>query len=222
VALLKDELQRYAVEHIDLAPESDQLPPVSSIWVNGRGERSVVSVNTTRIEIPIVLVDRSKLEKASILMVDGHAMSSCQAWVEAARSHGVPVVFDGGSWKRGTERLLQTVDIAICSADFRPTGCRDEASTIDYLRSAGVEQIAITHGAAPIRIVAGELSGMIEVPRVEAVDTTGAGDIFHGAFCYFASAGCEFTEALREASKIAAESVRFHGTRQWMRTKTTR
>jgi sugar/nucleoside kinase (ribokinase family) len=218
VALLKNELQRYAVEHIDLAPESDGLPPVSSVWVNGRGERSVVSVNTTRSEIPVAHVVHSKLEKARILMVDGHVMSACQRWAEAARSNGVPVVFDGGSWKQGTEQLLQSVNIAICSADFRPPGCNDEASTIDYLRSAGVQQIAITHGADPIRVASGGFSGIVEVPRVEALDTTGAGDIFHGAFCYFAAAGREFTEALSEASKVAAESCRFHGTREWMRT----
>ena len=220
-ALLKDELQRYRVEHIDLAPGSDEPPAVSSIWVNGRGERSVVSVNTTLIEIPTPQVDQSKLEKARILMVDGHSMSACLAWAEAARPHGVPVVFDGGSWKPGTNELLRSIDTAICSADFRPPGCSDEASTIEYLQSAGVQHIAITHGANPIRIVAGSYTGMVAVPHVEAVDTTGAGDIFHGAFCYFASIGWQFADALNEASKVAAESCRFHGTREWMRARLT-
>lgn len=215
-ALLKDELQDYKIEHIDLTPESDEPPAVSSIWVNRRGERSVVSVNTTRIEIPTPQVDPSKLAKARILMVDGHSMSACQAWAEAARSRRVPVVFDGGSWKPGTERLLRSVDTAICSADFRPPGCRDEATSIAYLRSAGVQHIAITHGANPIRVVAGSFTGTVEVPHIEVVDTTGAGDIFHGAFCYFASVGHEFADALSEASEIAAESCRFQGTREWM------
>jgi sugar/nucleoside kinase (ribokinase family) len=218
VALLKDELQGYRVEHIDLTPESDEPPAVSSVWVNGRGERSVVSLNATQIEIPTPQVDPSNLEKARILMVDGHSMSACQAWAEAARTRRVPVVFDGGSWKPGTERLLRSVDIAICSADFRPPDCRDEATTIAYLRSAGVQHLAITHGANPIRVVAGSFTGTVEVPLIEVVDTTGAGDIFHGAFCYFACGGCEFVDALREASKVAAESCRFHGTRGWIQT----
>lgn len=218
-ALLRDELKRYKVEHIDLTPESDEPPAVSSVWVNGRGERSVVSVNTTRINIPTPQVDQSKLERTRILMVDGHSMSACQAWAEAARSRRVPVVFDGGSWKPGTEQLLRSVDTAICSADFRPPGCSDEVSTIEYLRSAGVQHIAITHGANPIRAVEDSFAGMVEVPHVEAVDTTGAGDIFHGAFCYFASIGCEFADALNEASKVAAESCRFHGTREWMKAR---
>jgi sugar/nucleoside kinase (ribokinase family) len=81
----------------------------------------------------------------------------------------------------------------------------------------GVQQIAITHGANPI--LADSYTGMVEVPHVDAVDTMGAGDIFHGAFCYFASVGYEFVKALREASEIAADSCRFHGTREWMQPK---
>ncbi len=218
VVLLKDELRLYAVEHIDLTPEWDEPPAVSSVWVDRRGQRSVVSVNTTRISIPTPQVDPSKLEKARILLVDGHSMSACQAWAEAARSHGVPVAFDGGSWKPGTEELLRIVDTAICAADFRPPDCTDEGSTIEYLRSAGVQQVAITHGADPIRFVADSSAGLVDVPEVAAADTAGAGDILHGAFCYFASVGCEFADALRQASKIAAESCRFQGTREWMET----
>ena len=56
----------------------------------------------------------------------------------------------------------------------------------------------------------------MKVPTVETVDTTGAGDIFHGAFCYFAASGSGFVGALAEAANIAAESCRFHGTREWM------
>jgi sugar/nucleoside kinase (ribokinase family) len=219
VALLKDELRLYAVDHIDLTPEWDEMPAVSSVWVNGRGERCVVSVNASQINIPTAQVDRSRLEKVRILMVDGHAMSACQAWAEAARSHGVPVVFDGGSWKPGTEELLRSIGTAICSADFRPPNCTDETSIIEYLRAAGVQRIAITHGAEPIRFVTESFGGFVDVARVEAVGKSGSGDILHGAFCYFASVGYDFVDALSEASKVAAESCRFHGTREWMQTK---
>ena len=210
-ALLKSELQRYQVEHIDLAPESDEPPAVSSVWVN-LGE-----YDSDRNPDP---AGRSvETGTARILMVDGHSMSACLAWASAARCRDTPVVFDGGSWKPGTEDLLRSVNTTICSADFRPPGCSDEASTIAYLRSAGVQQIAITHGANPIRVVAGSFTATVEVPHIEAVDTTGAGDIFHGAFCYFVCGGCEFVDVLRQASRVAAESCRFHGTREWMQAE---
>jgi sugar/nucleoside kinase (ribokinase family) len=215
-ALVKEELQRFAVRLIDLTPASEEPPPISSVWVNQLGQRSVVSVNRARLKIATPQVDRSTLRKAHILLVDGHNMEACQAWAAEARSQMIPVVFDGGSWKPGTEQLLKYVDTAICSADFSPPGCVDEDAVMHYLRAAGVRKVAITHGANPVRFAAGPTTGFFEVPQVDAIDTTGAGDIFHGAFCYYASAGDEFTEALRRAAELAAKSCRFAGTREWM------
>jgi sugar/nucleoside kinase (ribokinase family) len=214
--LVKDELRKYSIDLVDLAPQSELLPAISSVWVNQHGQRSVVSVNATRIDIPSPQVDHSLLQEASILLIDGHLMSACQAWAAAAHTHGIPVVFDGGSWKPGTDQLLNFVDIAICSADFFPPGCTSDDTVINYLQSAGVRQIAITHGATPVRFVDTSHSGLIEVPRIDAVDTTGAGDIFHGAFCFHTANGSSFVEALREAACIATASCQFHGTREWM------
>src|SRR4029077_2742910 len=129
-ALVADELRKYTVDLVDLAPQSELSPAISSIWVNQRGQRSVVSVNATRLEVPNPQVDQSLLREASTLLVDGHLMSACQIWATAARTLGIPVVFDGGSWKPGTDQLLNLVDIAICSADFSPPGCTTEDTVI--------------------------------------------------------------------------------------------
>ncbi len=215
-ALVGDECRRYGVELIDLAADSDELPPISSVWVNGSGERSVVSVNTTRASLPPFNANAALFEDVQVVMIDGHAMEAGQACARAARSAGIPVVFDGGSWKPGTDGLLSYVDIAICSADFLPPGCSSEEEVIGYLGKRGVARIAITHGADALRFVSAASRGSIDVPRVEAVDTMGAGDIFHGAFCFYAAKGYEFEEALKEAARIASESCRYRGTRRWM------
>lgn len=214
--LMKEELRHGAVSLIDLAPESEAPPPISSVWVNQRGQRSVVSVNATRLEIAAPQVDQSTLGEAGILLVDGHFMAACRAWAAAGRSQGVPVVFDGGSWKPGTELLLRSIDIAICSASFLPPGCTCEDAVMQYLLAAGVRQVAITRGPNPVRFADGLHAGFIEVPQVETVDTTGAGDIFHGAFCFHTAEGYGFEDALREAAGIAAVSCQFRGTRDWM------
>jgi sugar/nucleoside kinase (ribokinase family) len=214
--LIREECYRFGVELIDLTPESTAIPPISSVWVNSRGERSVVSVNTSRTEIPCPEVNVSALGDQRVLMVDGHAMAAAQAWSRAARTAGVPIVLDGGSWKPGTEDLLKKIDIAICSADFRPPGSSTEDDIIEALRSSGVAKIAITRGADPVRFASPLSSGYIDIPRVQPVDTTGAGDIFHGAFCFNISAGHGFEDALRESVRIASESCRYPGTRDWM------
>ncbi len=216
-ALIREELARYAVQLIDLNPAFDGVPPISSVCVDKTGNRNVVSANAAGISVASTQVDAELCRQARIVMVDGHYMQACQAWAAAARACGTPVVLDGGSWKSGTEELLKSIDTAICSADFLPPGCVTAGDVIRFLKQAGVTNIAITNGAAPILICAGESSATIPVPQVEAVDTSGAGDILHGAYCYYASRGLGFIAALTEAARVAAESCRYAGTREWMR-----
>lgn len=215
---IREECKQFGVALIDLVPGSHEPPPISSIWVDAQGHRSVVSANTTGRTIPNAVVDQLQLADAKILMVDGHAMQACQAWAATAKAYGISVVLDGGSWKPGTDALLKNIDTAICSADFLPPACAAERDVIRYLQAAGVHNIAITHGAAPIRYSTNSDAGTIEVPPIEAVDTSGAGDIFHGTFCFYQASGCEFADALRKAASIASESCRYRGTRQWMQT----
>jgi sugar/nucleoside kinase (ribokinase family) len=221
-ALIKEECRNFGIDLVDLSADSQEAPPISSVWVDAEGQRSVVSANTSGRTIPTARVDRAALDGVSILMVDGHAMQACQAWAEAARAPGRCVILDGGSWKSGTDVLSKSIDVAICSADFLPPGCSTDRDVIDYLHAAGVTEVAITHGADPIQFVCGTGSGAIEVPHVEAVDTTGAGDIFHGAFCSHYASGCDFERALRKAATIAAESCRYRGTRAWMQAEPRR
>lgn len=75
---------------------------------------------------------------------------------------------------------------------------------------------AITRGERPIIYDTPEGSGEIAIESVEAVDTLGAGDILHGAFCYYYAKGNQFVVALQQASRVATLSCRTFGTRTWM------
>ena len=216
-AVVREELKRYKVQLVDLNPEFEGLPALSSVTVDRHGNRNVVSANAIRVTIPAVKVDTSVCDSARVVMVDGHFIEACQAWAGAAKAHSKPVVLDGGSWKDGTEELLKSVHTAICSADFLPPGCASRDEVIKFLKSRGVANIAITDGPKAIHFVSGQSSGTIGVPKVEVVDTMGAGDIFHGAYCFYISIGRGFIESLAEATKVASESCRYAGTREWMK-----
>jgi sugar/nucleoside kinase (ribokinase family) len=215
--LVRDELQKYSVELVDLSPQFEGVPVLSSVSVNKSGSRNVVSANAVRVTTPSAVVDKNLSEQAGIVMVDGHYMQAAQAWAAAAKKRKTSVVLDGGSWKDGTEELLKSVHTAICSANFLPPACVSKDDVILYLKNAGVANIAITDGAEAIQFVSGQSSGTLRVPPVQVVDTMGAGDIFHGAYCYFASTGHGFIESLAEAAKIASESCQYAGTREWMK-----
>lgn len=215
-ALIREELTAHKVKALDLSPDRSDVPAISAVAVNASGQRNVISANASRISEYSDQVDLDLLNSASVLLVDGHLMTACIAWARAAREHRVAVVLDGGSWKPGTEMLLPHVETAICSSDFLPPGCSRPEGVFEFLTGRGVSKIAITAGSKPIRYTWEQGSGSVPVPKVPTVDTTGAGDIFHGACSYFLAAGVSFPDALAQAASIASNSCRFRGTRAWM------
>jgi len=216
--LIRKELREHSVRLVDLNPDFQGVPVISCVSIDKVGNRNVVSANANRVAAPPTDVDL-KVLRARVVLVDGHYMESCQAWARTAKSQGVPVVLDAGSWKDGTEKLLKCIDTVICSSDFLPPGCTKQSDVFDYLKTHGVDNIAMTRGMDPVLFSSGSSAGSLRVPRVKAIDTMGAGDVFHGAFCYYASIGREFDSALSEAVRIASESCRYRGPRAWAHSR---
>ena len=159
------------------------------------------------------------MQDIDIVLIDGHQMALGCAIAQKAKTENIPVVIDGGSWKPGFDKLLPFVDYAICSANFYPPDCHNSEEVFAYLNQIGIPHIAITHGEKPIQYLSHNLSQseikILDVPKIQAADTLGAGDIFHGAFCHYVLQET-FTTALEEAAKIAALSCQFFGSRRWM------
>ncbi|GIG61827.1 kinase [Longispora fulva] len=214
--LVRDDLTRHHVEVADLTPAEQAAPPTSSIIVSqSNASRTIVSLDATRTQAPAPTDPGALLGTAGIVLVDGHLVEPCSAIARAARATGTPVVFDGGRWKDTHAELLRHVDVAICSSRFAPPGAADAH---DFLLDLGVRFVATTNGEGPIRWSTPNDQGVIKPPSVVAVDTLGAGDIFHGAFCHYFAAGRDFLGALENAATVAAASCEQFGTRAWMVT----
>ncbi len=216
--LIREDLQKYQIEITDLDLTTTNPPPVSSIIVTqASGERAVVSINAVKTQANTEAIPADILQNIDIVLIDGHQMTVGIEIAQTAKANNIPVVVDGGSWKPGFDKLLPFVDYAICSANFHPPNCQTEEEVFNYLRQLGIPHIAITHGEKPVKYFIQEtgVSGLIDVPKTAAVDTLGAGDIFHGAFCHYVLRE-NFLDALTSAAKIAAFSCEFFGTRRWM------
>jgi sugar/nucleoside kinase (ribokinase family) len=208
------------VELIDLAPGNTDLPPLSSIiTTKSSGERAVVAYAPGMTALDGQDAPALDVAAFDILLLDSFQLPVSQGLARAAREQGLPVVLDGGSWKEGLDTLLPLVEIAICSADFHPPGSasgRAPQAVFEYLLARGVRQVAITRGEQSILYCDGDQTGEIPVPAIKVIDTLGAGDIFHGAFCYYFARRQAFAEALSQAAGVAARSCTSFGTRSWM------
>lgn len=213
--LIKGDLASYQIEIIDLNPTTENPPPVSSIIVSSTGERAVISINAVKNQANIQAISPDILQDIDIVLIDGHQMATGCEIAQKAKAENVPVVIDGGSWKPGFEKLLPFVDYAICSANFYPPNCHTTEEVFTYLNQIGIPHIAITNGEKPIQYLSQNKINFLDFPKIQAADTLGAGDIFHGAFCNYVLQET-FTTALEKSAKIAALSCQFFGTRRWM------
>ncbi len=216
-SFIESELRHYNVEFTDLSPLADQLPTVSSIVTTRGGQRTVITTASSLTKGTDETTFIAPLDDYDVVLVDGFNMETCCMIAAQAKQLGKPIVLDGGSWKDGMERLLPSIDIAICSEHFFSPDGGDEDSVMKYLARQGVRYRAITRGELPIIYSVPDGNGEIEIGHQMVVDTLGAGDILHGAFCYYYAVGYNFVPALLDASRIATLSCQTLGTRSWMK-----
>jgi sugar/nucleoside kinase (ribokinase family) len=221
-SIIKGEWGKYRIYHYDLSPEFADFPPLSSIMITkSTGARAIVSANASvfaEAETKLSPKCFEVISTSDIVMVDGHQMETALQLARYAREITKPVVFDGGSWKDGTDELLKYIDHAICSERFLPPGCKGSNDVISYLNDKGVPHIAITRGAEATLFYTRGNTGEISIPNIEyTIDTLGAGDILHGAYCYYFVSGYpDMVSALKKATHIASYSCKYFGTREWM------
>jgi sugar/nucleoside kinase (ribokinase family) len=227
--LVRADLAAQQVELKDLCSERIEPLPLSSILVTqSTGDRAVVSRNAANLQISAERVATTDLDNClnhiDIVLMDGHQLEVSLAISQRACLQNIPVVLDGGSWKPGLEKLLPLVDYAVCSANFLPPDCETSADGMQYLvqvldslnhKKAIPPSVAITRGEQSIQYVHQGQVGEVYVPKTQAIDTLGAGDVFHGAFCH-AILNTSFVSALQQASTVASLSCQSFGTRQWL------
>ena len=214
--LFYEDFDRCNITHFDLYPDMDRLPVIASVITSkNNGDRNIFTHNPSfediRINAPSILDNY----KPNLLMIDGFYPQVSIPLAKEAKKRNIPVVFDGGSWKPYLDDLLEFVDFAICSANFIPPGCANFQQVFHYLKAKNITNSAITRGYESILFCDTIETGEIPVKPINAVDTLGAGDFFHGAFCYYLLNEKSFKKALGLASVIASKTCEFSGTREW-------
>ncbi len=162
-------------------------------------------------------LDLPMLMHAKILHVDGHMLEAAMYAAQKVHEAGGKVSYDAGGTYPGVEELLPMADYLIPSEEFarKMTGAdaAEEAAEILY-RCFRPEVLVITEGKKGGILLDGQGLRRYESYPVEAVDTNGCGDTFHGAFAAAKIYGMDNDRACRYASAAAAMKCMRLGARE--------
>ena len=160
-------------------PTSSSTAPPASARCSGRGPSACASIPRE--------ITPDQILCARLLHIDGHDTPAVAHAARIAHGAGIPVTVDVDTIYHGFDRVLPHVDYLIASSEFPAqwTNERDPLRALELIQQEyGMRVAAMTlgaHGALAL-----ENGRFLYSPAfvVNCVDTTGAGDVFHGAFCY--------------------------------------
>ena len=159
---------------------------------------------------------------ARLLHIDGHDTALVARAAAIARRHSIPVTVDVDTIYKGFEDVLPNVDYLITSSEFpeRWTGVADPLQALTRIQNEyGMRCAAMTLG--PHGALARMDGRFFYSPGfvVSCLDTTGAGDVFHGAFCYSVVRGFSLVESLEFSNAMAALNCTALGARGGIATQ---
>lgn len=211
------ELASHGVD-ISFAPRRPDARPIrSTITVGSDGERFIAYDDAVPHGTADTLPD-TVLAQAKVLLIDGYATHS-PGVVAQARRLGLAIVADI-EWSLGaaTEELLSLSDHLVLPYAFGQsrTGEAEPAAILRALWAQDRAAVILTRGeqGSYVRQAGDTTLWHVPAPRVQAVDTTGAGDCFHGAYAYALVQGCSALDSAGFANAAAAISVSGHGGRK--------
>jgi sugar/nucleoside kinase (ribokinase family) len=173
-----------------------------------KGHRAILYKKSDLPELNPDTLTPDCIAQAKILHLDGVHMEAAIRAAQLAREHGVLVSFDGGAgepWP-GIERLLPLVDILVVARQFatQMTGLIDPVQAGPELLKWGAKEVIVTDGENGCWYWDKKINIFQPAYKVEVVDTTGAGDTFHGAYLYAFLQKLTPQQRLAFASAVAA------------------
>ena len=200
-------LRQEGVDISSVAMESNATNQFAMIIVDSpSGERTILWNRDERLMYREGELQREEVCSGKIIHLDGHDIQATLQCVRWAKEEGIPTIIDLDKVEPLTSDLIKEIDFVITSSRFPMlyTGISDQKKALLELQkhTSGFLCATLGHEGA-VALVNGEFLH-VKGFEVKALDTTGAGDVFHGGFIYGLLQNWEVLEILRFANAAAA------------------
>ena len=221
----EDELGQFSLhairqEGVDVSSvtiEPNATNQFAMIIVDGpTGERTILWNRDQRLMYRQEELQKEEVCSGKVLHLDGHDIHAALLCARWAKEEGIPTIIDLDKVEPLTSELIKEIDFVITSSRFPMlfTGIADREKALLELQKQIPGFICATLGyEGAIALVNGEII-TVKGFKVNVVDTTGAGDVFHAGFIYGLLQNWEVAEILRFANAVAALKCRDIGGRK--------
>lgn len=208
--MLKEMLRQHHVTVIDIAnAQSMSQCNISAIYVNTQRATRTIFSGQANIQKSRKIDFEEVAKKAAFVLYDGNMPPAESKLIQYVDHYEKDLVIDAGSYKQGFADCFYRAAAVISSETFVSPQGQD---VFELKKQYGFRHAAKSCGSRPVQYLDGGQLRTLDVPEVAAVDSLGAGDILHGAYCYYRYArGLSFTEALEKAAVFASYSVEVRG-----------
>lgn len=221
-SLIRESFEQANISLAGLQVEAGCISPFSYVAVEAAGGHRILfhtRGNCTPLQADEV--DLSLLDDADALLLDGHQTAAAIRAAEHANEKGVPVFLDAGAVFEGMGELLSLADVMVAAerfaAEIAPMGELEDS--LQELHRMGPETVVLTLGReGSIGLQNNQVVKASPYP-VEIVDTTGAGDVYRGAFVCSWLQGWPLDKTMRFATVAAGLKCRHLGGRAGMPTR---
>ena len=184
------------------------------------GERTILWDRDKQLMYHEGELRKDEICSGKLLHLDGHDLRAALQSAQWAKEEGISTVIDLDKIEPLTSELIKKIDFIITSSTFPTlfTGISDREKALFEMQRQTPGFLCATLGReGAVALVDGSI---LQVKRFEinAVDTTGAGDVFHAGFIYGLLQNWEVREILRFANAVAALKCRDLGGRRGIPT----
>jgi sugar/nucleoside kinase (ribokinase family) len=210
-------VKAFAGENIDVSGVlrvKGAFSSVSLIMIDQAGEKMIATRRNRGLSEAVPENPTAAVAEVDAVMLDNRYTNISLPICRAAKVRGIPRVLDFDMPSPADDPLLLACTHVICSADAlrESTGLTDFGAALRQLGESYQGFLAVTNGADGITWLDGAEVKHMDAFKVDAVDTLGAGDTFHGAFAVRLVETNDPVEAMRFAAAAAAiKCTRFGG-----------
>lgn len=201
--VIRREFAKYGVDTTRLAVDKGKRSNCSFVLIEAStGERVFMVFPSDVSPLELTEEDEDYIKNSRMLFLDGSGGQAAVKAAKIAKEKGLIVFIDG----LAIGELKGLVDIAICSEQtaYRAADTRNPEDALEKLYQEEYRILGVTLGPGGSIFREGNKIYRQTAFKVKAVDTTGAGDVFHGAFAYGVLQGWSLEKTAEFASAVSA------------------